>query len=120
MLEYARKPRTENDRIGAPERAGDATRDDVVIGEGDMTSSERVRELFNRCRRMLRQGAARIVIDLQAVTRADTKIIACLVVLHRIARGASVRLEICLSQTVMEMARICRLEALVQELQLRG
>jgi len=92
----------------------------VVVADSDMTSCERVRDLFNRCRRMLRNGARHVVIDLHGVTVADTKIVACLVALHRLARSVSARLEVSLSQAIIEVARICRLERLVQELALHA
>ncbi len=94
----------------------DGTKGRVVVVAADMTSSDLVRDLFNRCRRLLRQGTRHVVIDLQEVRIADTKLVACLVVLHRMARSASARLEICLSSAVLEVARICRVEWLAQEL----
>ena len=86
----------------------------VVVVASDMTSSDRVRDLFNRCQRLLRKGARRVVIDLHEVKAADTKLVACLVALHRLANATSARLELCLSSAVIEVARICRLEWLAQ------
>jgi hypothetical protein len=100
-------------RAGSPKQAG--VEECVVAGAADMTSSERVHELFNRCRGLLRQNAQRVVIDLQHVTLADTKLVACLVVLRRMAASAPGRLEICCSSAVIEIARVCRLEWLTQE-----
>ena len=88
----------------------------VMVAAADMTSCDQVRELFNRCRRMLRQGVRHVVIDLHGVEAADTKLVACLVVVYQMARSASARLEICLSNAVLEVARICRLEWLAREL----
>ena len=66
----------------------------IVIDAADMTSCERVHDLFNRCRRALRSGIRHVIIDLHAVTSADTKLIACLVAFYRMARAASAQLEV--------------------------
>jgi anti-anti-sigma regulatory factor len=88
----------------------------VMVAAADMTSSDQVRDLFNRCRKMLRQGVRHMVIDLHGVEAADTKLVACLVVVYQMARSASARLEICLSNAVLEVARMCRLDWLAREL----
>jgi hypothetical protein len=88
----------------------------IVIDASDMTCDDRVHDLFTRCRRAFRAGMRHVVIDLHAVTIADTKLVACLVAIHRMARGASVRLEASLSSAVLEITRICRLERLAREL----
>jgi len=81
-----------------------------------MTSSDRVHELFDQCRRLLRSGIRHVVIDLHNVRLADTKLLACIVALYQMARSASVHLEVCLSNAVLDLARVCRLEWLVMEL----
>ncbi len=88
----------------------------VFLADADMTSSDRVHELFNECRRVLRQGIRHVVIDLHNVRLADTKLLACIVALYQMARSASVRLEVCLSNAVLDVARVCRLEWLALEL----
>jgi len=91
----------------------------ITVDVPDMTCWERVVDLFNRCRSVFRGGIRYLVIDLHAVTSADTKLIACLVAIHRMARAASVRLEVTLSQAVLEMTRLCRLERLARDLGLQ-
>ena len=88
----------------------------VFLADADMTSSDRVHELFKQCRRVLRQGIGHVVIDLHNVRCADTKLLACIIALYQLARSASVRLEICLSNAVLDLARVCRLEWLALEL----
>lgn len=88
----------------------------LTVAATDMTCSERVRDLFERCQRVLEEGGVHIVIDLKAVTIADTKIVACLVALYQLARGTSARLEVCGSPSVCEIASICRLDRLMHEL----
>ena len=102
-------------RLLPGQRAGEVVAERVVVAASDMTSSDMVRDLFNRCRRLLRHGAQRVIIDLQCVQAADTKLLACLIALHRLARSASARLELCMSSAVLDVARICRLEWLADE-----
>jgi anti-anti-sigma regulatory factor len=96
-------------------RDDDSGKGVVLAPDADMTSSDRVRDLFNGCRRLLRRGVTHVVIDLQAVTAADTKLLACLVALLRLARSASAHLEICLSSAVLDVARVCRMEWLAEK-----
>lgn len=88
----------------------------IIVDATDFTCGDHVLRLFEQCRRHFREGGRHVVIDLHSVTRADTKIVACLVALYQIARAASGKLEVCLSQAVVEIASICRLDALVREL----
>ena len=88
----------------------------ITVQANDLTCGDRVLELFDLCRGVFREGGRHVVIDLHSVTRADTKIVACLVALYQIARTASARLEVSLSQAVLEIANVCRLNALVREL----
>ena len=88
----------------------------IAVDATDFTCGDHVLKLFEQCRRHFREGGRHVVIDLHSVTRADTKIVACLVALYQIARAASGKLEVCLSQAVVEIASICRLDALVREL----
>jgi hypothetical protein len=102
-----------------PDRArGSRLRQDetrVLAGSADMTSADRVHDLFMRFRGLVRRGARHVIIDLREVDAADTKLVACLVALQRMAIAASVRLELCLSRRVRDVAGICRLEWLADE-----
>jgi anti-anti-sigma regulatory factor len=89
----------------------------ITVESTDMTCDDRVHDLFNRSRRALRKGARHVIIDLDSVIVADTKIVACLVALYQIARSAAARLEVRLSTAVKEIARVCRLEKLVTEME---
>ena len=86
----------------------------VTPVDTDLTSCERVRNLFLWTRRLIRQGGRLIIIDLKHVDHADTKLIACLVALHQAARPASVRLEVLASGAVQRVVEFCRLEWLVK------
>ena len=88
----------------------------VVVTERDMTDSDCVLALFDRCTKLLREGTRHVVIDLHHVEAADTKLLACIVAIYQMARSSSARLEVCLSNAVREVARICRLEWLTTEL----
>ena len=88
----------------------------ITVDTTDLTCGDRVLELFDLCRGAFRDGGRHVVIDLHSVTRADTKIVACLIALYQIAKAASAKLEVCLSQAVVEIAQVCRLDTLVREL----
>lgn len=92
----------------------------ITVESADMTSDDRVHDLFDRSRLALRKGARHVIIDLDSVVLADTKLVACLVALYQIARSGAARLEVRLSCAVMEIARICRLETLVTEMESGG
>lgn len=81
-----------------------------------MTDSDCVHALFDRCESMIRKGVRHVVIDLHEVETADTKLLACIVAIYQLARSASARLELSLSNAVRDLARICRLEWLTNEL----
>jgi len=82
----------------------------LVVTARDMTSGERVGELFNCALDVLRERPPQVLIDLHGVTAADTKLLACIIALYRLALEMSVQLEVCVSNAVMEITRICRLE----------
>lgn len=89
----------------------------IINADDDMTSDDQIGQLFSRGRQLIRSRCAdRVVIDLQKVSRADTKLIACLVVLYQVARSASIRLELCVSQAVLDIATICRLDWWIKRL----
>jgi anti-anti-sigma regulatory factor len=91
----------------------------VVQTEADMTCCEHIRQLFIQSRRTIRGGAKRLMIDLRHVEQADTKLIACLVVVYQIARSWSAQLELRSSPAVRRIAEICRLEGWLTGLESR-
>lgn len=98
-------------------QCGDAARADApcVIGaEADMTSCDRVRQLFMRCRHAAGNGSRSMLIDLRKVQAADTKLMACLVVVYRLAKSNSIRLEFSPSSAVRNLAEVCRLDWLIE------
>lgn len=102
----------------------------LVQAAPDMTSCEQVRQMFIRCRRLIRQddragaaggagggaggGRRGMVIDLRSVTQADTKLMACLVGVYQLARTSSVPVELRASRAVAEMMDFCRLSWLLE------
>lgn len=83
-------------------------------GSSDMTSCEQIRQLFVRCRRIIGEGNA-IVLDLNNVDQADTKLMACLVAVYQLARASSVRMELCPSMAVRDVVEVCRLGWLLEQ-----
>ena len=55
------------------------------------------------------------MVDLADVIRADTKIVACLVVLRRMARRSGCALDVRLSPAVAAWTGVCRLQQVIHE-----
>lgn len=79
-----------------------------------MTTCDDVRRFFQRCRSVVREvSPQRLVLDLEAVERADTKLVAALVALHRLAAETSVCIDVLASSPVRDVLKLCRLEQLL-------
>jgi anti-anti-sigma regulatory factor len=109
------------DPIGAPFRPARRskrlrrTECHLAPSEVDMTSCENVRQFFQRCGEVVREDAPRhLIVDLEAVDRVDTKLVASLVALHRLASVASVQLDVRVSSAVRDVLKVCRLERLAE------
>lgn len=100
-------------RPGVPDRR-------IVEAQADMTSCENIRRLFIAGRRAIRAGPASLSIDMRRVDLADTKLIACLVVLYQIARSWNVPLALHPSAPVLEVGSMCRLDWWIARLAGRG
>ena len=79
-----------------------------------MTSCEQIRVLSLKCAKAIGENHRSVVVDLAHVQTADTKLIACLVNIYQLAMSSSVKLELRPSASVMELARFCRLEWLIE------
>jgi hypothetical protein len=88
----------------------------VLDAPHDMTVADHVGDLFGRAGVAIKAGASCVIIDLHDVDAADTKLIACLVALYQLARCGSGRLELRLSQAVINVAEVCRLDAWLRRL----
>jgi ABC-type transporter Mla MlaB component len=86
----------------------------VIKAATDMTSCDQLRQLYGCCGQMLRQGAKRLILDLKSVAQADTKLMACLVAIYRLARGCAARVEFCPSPAVLQVVQVCKLEWLME------
>jgi ABC-type transporter Mla MlaB component len=106
-------------------RRAPTTREHPSIGEArrriaaparDMTHSEHVKELAGECRRLIRRpDTATLVIDLADVEQADTKLVACLVGVYRLASARAVSMEMILPRVVQDLVAVCRLEPLIEQ-----
>ena len=82
----------------------------------DMTHPEHVKRLAVECRRLIRQrDTATLMIDLGDVETADTKLVACLVGVYRLACARAVHVEMILPRVVEDVVSVCRLEQLIEQ-----
>jgi ABC-type transporter Mla MlaB component len=80
-----------------------------------MTYSEPVKRLSLECRREIRRDdTATLIVDLAEVEKADTKLVACLVGVYRLACARAVQVEMLLPHAVEEVVTLCRLERLIE------
>jgi anti-anti-sigma factor len=98
----------------APGSTQGRVRNRVVRGQIDMTSCDQIRTLSLKCAKAIGENHRSVVIDLGQVEFVDTKLIACLVTIYQLALSSSVRLELRPSEAVLELARFCRLEWLIE------
>lgn len=106
------RSRLENMRRHCPrppergEQEPDSTR--ILRLSGDLRSGTDIESVRRRGLASVRPGLRRVVIDLEYVDEADTKLIACLLYLRRIADSAGVRLEVRLSPRVRQWLELCQ------------
>jgi hypothetical protein len=97
--------------------AGDAIF--VIRAGADLTDDARIGDLLRCCsgeieRTALRGGRSRLLIDLAATDHANSKLIACMIMVVRNARQRGVQVELKLSPMVQHWLKICRLDWLAQ------
>lgn len=81
----------------------------------DATSGTRVLALFQVCKERLVDRPARLRLDLTGVERADSKLVACLVAVRRLAIAAGTTLELRASKAVRTWIGICHLDGAFEE-----
>ncbi len=81
----------------------------IVRASGDLTDPTRLTEFFRAVESRLASGPDRLVLDLTAVEAADTKLVACLVQVHHLARRASAGVELWPSERVRNWITLCHL-----------
>ena len=101
-------------RVRRSQRVGGERRR-VAASARDMTHSEPVKLLSLECRREIRRDdTATLIVDLGEVEKADTKLVACLVGVYRLACARAVQVEMFLPHAVEEVVTLCRLERLIE------
>ena len=95
------------------DRRSRGTDQTVIAADSDMTDSSSMARFLARCRRSLRVQPPVLVIDLQQVEFADTKLVACLVFLFREAQRLAVRIEFRMSVAAETVIRLCRLDDMI-------
>jgi ABC-type transporter Mla MlaB component len=89
---------------------------ELAVADADLTDSEAVRRLHMRGRAMLaRPNVRRLRIDLRHVAAADSKVVACLVALHRLARSRNAAMDVSIAPALRDVFVLFRLERLVPE-----
>ncbi|MHC4427944.1 MAG: STAS domain-containing protein [Planctomycetota bacterium] len=82
----------------------------VVSVGGDLSDWRAVSELNRREEALLRRSGGRVVLDLQGVERADSKLVASLLALARRARSTRVGFEVRPSSQVRKWITFCRVD----------
>lgn len=89
---------------------------ELAVVEVDLTDSEAIRRLHGRARAMLaRPNVKRLSIDLRTVASADSKLVACLVALHRLARSRNAAMDVRIAPALRDVFVLFRLERLLPE-----
>jgi len=87
----------------------------LIRAPEDLSEEEAVRVIHARAREAIAAGATTLMVDLADVIRADTKIVACLVVLRRMARRSGCALDVRLSPAVAAWTGVCRVQQVIRE-----
>ncbi len=80
----------------------------------DMTAAGRVDALIASLSNAAAGRPRELHLDLSAACRADTKLVAAMVISLRVARGAGTRLRITLSACLVELLSVCRVDGLLR------
>lgn len=84
-------------------------------GPCDATSGTRVLALFKVCKDRLAERPARLRLDLTGVERADSKLVACLVAVRRLAIASGTTLELRTSRAVRTWIGICHVDGVLPD-----
>ena len=85
----------------------------VVRTDSDLTVDEAITDFFKDVEARLKTEAEYIRIDMEKVPAANTKTVACLLRLRRMAGRAGVVIEIRPSEAVREWIRVCKVDWLL-------
>lgn len=85
----------------------------VITGLGDLCNGSAIREYYRRCELVIRDGTQRLILDLTRVSKADSKLVACLVLIVRCARASLVPIRIHVSPRLRDWIAICGVERLL-------
>lgn len=88
--------------------------DRIVEASGDLCASTAVNRFHRRCEKLITAEPPRAVLDLRNVTQADTKLVAVLVLMLRLARSINVALGIHVSPQIRQWITVCRVDQLLR------
>jgi anti-anti-sigma regulatory factor len=87
----------------------------VVDACGDLRETSVLQEFCRRCESTMDSGPRHLVVDLSHVTRANTKLVAALVLLLRRARVEGVTLDFEVRGPIRQWIALCHVEHLLRE-----
>lgn len=87
----------------------------VITAADDLAEEEAVRLIHAQAREAIASGATLLMVDLADVIKADTKIVACLIVLRRMARRSGCALDVRLSPAVAAWTGVCRVQQVIHD-----
>ena len=85
----------------------------LVRGEIDMTGCEQVRVFLRQCRRAIAEDCRGLSLDLSEVRIADSKLVACLVLIRQAAQRDHVGVSVTASDAVQNLIGLYRLDRLL-------
>jgi len=91
----------------------------IIDARGDLTQPSPVQSLYLTCDRALRQGATRLQLDLGKVQAADTKLIACLVAVLRLARRRHRGVTMNNSDAIQAWLGLCHVETICGQVRVK-
>jgi ABC-type transporter Mla MlaB component len=87
----------------------------LTAAHEDLTGCHRVRDLLRDCRQALAQTRGALIVDLTEVHRADTKLVAAIVLIYRQAATRAIPIQLCVSDEVASLLRVCKLQTLLND-----
>lgn len=85
----------------------------MTASHDDFTECQRVRDLLEACRRAIPRAHGVLIIDLTDVRKADTKLVAAIVLIYRLATAQAVRIRLYVSKEVASLLHVCKLQSLI-------
>lgn len=86
----------------------------LLAASGDLSNSRALSEFHRRCEALIAARPPQASLDLTKVERADTKLVAVLLLVVRLARSAHVVLDIRVSSRLRQWIAVCKADQLLR------